>query len=75
MNLGLPVYAFDCAYNRATTEDKAKYWKNAQELTDFFALSCVNISDCGSIMKEIATRRYKWLNISKKYTDLFKTVN
>ena len=23
MNLGLPILAFDCVYNRATTEDKA----------------------------------------------------
>lgn len=32
MNLGLPVLAFDCVYNRATTEEKCMYWKNAEDL-------------------------------------------
>lgn len=32
MNLGLPILAFDCVYNRATTEEKCLYWKNAEEL-------------------------------------------
>lgn len=32
MNLGLPILAFDCVYNRATTEEKCLYWKDAEEL-------------------------------------------
>lgn len=32
MNLSLPILAFDCVYNRATTEEKCLYWKNAEDL-------------------------------------------
>ncbi len=34
MNFGLPILAFDCVYNRATTEDKCKYWKTAEDIVN-----------------------------------------
>lgn len=72
MSLGLPILAFDCIYNRETTENKAKYWKNAEDLKNI--LKNISYDELKSIsynMKIIADRRYKWEIISKKYFDLF----
>ena len=32
MNLGLPILAFDCVYNRATTLDSCLYWKSSEDI-------------------------------------------
>jgi glycosyltransferase involved in cell wall biosynthesis len=72
MHLGLPIAAFDVVFNRATTEGKALYFKNAGELA-----SLVQCTPEGTweeqrpIMMEIAERRYKWSIIAEKYAALF----
>ena len=33
MNFGLPILAFDCVYNRATTEEKCLYWNTAEDIS------------------------------------------
>ncbi|TCW60165.1 DUF1972 domain-containing protein [Treponema sp. J25] len=72
MNLGLPVFAFDCIYNRETTENKAKYWKNSEDLKELLINTNHNeLELISKDMKLIADRRYKWEIISKKYFDLF----
>jgi len=73
MYLQLPIFAFDCVYNRETTENKALYWQNKYELrkllfnTDNYKLKQISFD-----MKEIANRRYIWKNISEKYFSLIK---
>lgn len=72
MHLGLPILAFDVKYNRATTEGKALYFRDADELA-----ALIRTTDDGSLarvaeaMSEIARRRYCWRIICEKYERLF----
>lgn len=71
MSHGLPVLAFNVAYNRTTTEGKARYFYDADELVAILSkISMERLKESASIMKEIATRRYKWNLISEKYDNL-----
>ena len=70
MNFGLPILAFDCVYNRATTEEKCLYWKTAEVIisenkksTDF-----IQIADS---MKELGNGLYSWKIISNQYNLLY----
>jgi len=73
MYLGLPVLAYDCVYNRETTENKAIYWDTADELYNILSgLKEENIKRIGTELKEIADRRYTWKTISEKYNNIFK---
>lgn len=67
MFFGCPILAYDVVYNRETTENKAYYFKDAQ---DIITLLNENNLD-GSAMKEIAQRRYTWRHIVKQYEELY----
>jgi glycosyltransferase involved in cell wall biosynthesis len=72
MFMGLPIFAFDCIYNRYTTENQCRYWSGLDELCAL--ITGINFMDLKSIarrMKSIADRRYRWENIVKKYEALF----
>ena len=72
MFLGLPILAFDCVYNRYTTENQCLYWSDADELYTYIANYENAKSDAmGKSMKQIAERRYKWEKITAKYEKLF----
>ncbi len=69
MNLSLPIFAFDCDYNRYTTEEKCKYFLNSEEL--LYSLKNISKEECndiGSSMFDIAKKRYKWKMIVEKYS-------
>lgn len=71
MYLELPILAFDVSYNKATTENKAVYFKTVAELQQ--RLYDINMSELYRIrrdMKEIANRRYTWETIAKNYANL-----
>lgn len=72
MNLGLPVLAFDCIYNRATTEEKALYWKSAGELENLLLTAQNGLETAGKAMKEAAERLYTWQKIAGEYNALWK---
>jgi len=75
MRLGLPVLAFDVAFNKATTEHQAVYFASAADL-------CQHITNTrfgtwlalGQQMQAIAERRYNWATIAKKYHYLIEKV-
>lgn len=68
MHFGRPVLAFDCAYNRFTTEDRACYFSSAKELA---RLVCGDSEiGGGAAMREIAERRYCWRRIGAQYFEL-----
>lgn len=69
MFFGKPIIAYDVVYNRETTENKAYYFKNADELLTL--LKSGNLK--GEEMREIADRRYRWKHISDQYCALYKT--
>jgi len=72
MYLGLPIVAYDVAYNRETTRNNAKYFKTASELNDIINnTSDVEWSKVGYEMKKVAQKEYVWSDIAKKYANLF----
>ncbi len=71
MYLGLPIVAYDVVYNRATTEEKALYFKDAEDLKEIVIKHESDYITIGKAMKEIADRRYIWKVISEKYCELY----
>jgi len=72
MALGLPVFAFDCVYNRYTTENRCIYWSNSNELYAYIS-QCekFQLDEIGKSMKLIADNRYRWDTIISKYESLY----
>ena len=67
MFFGITIIAFDVVYNRATTEGKAFYFKNSNELSRLLT----NEESNGAIMKRIAEERYTWKKIAAQYEALY----
>ena len=67
MFFGIPIVAYNVVYNRETTEHKAYYFKDADDLLELISADQFD----GSRMKEIAARRYKWSIIARQYSDLY----
>lgn len=71
MYLGLPVFGFDCSYNRATTEEQASYFKTAEDLAELIkGMPLFQLMKLGETMKKIAANRYTWQIIAGKYANL-----
>lgn len=71
MYLGLPIVAFDVNFNRETTENKALYFRDAEELKNICgSIEAEASKKIGDAMKEIADRRYTWQRISECYAKL-----
>ncbi|MEP5871595.1 MAG: DUF1972 domain-containing protein, partial [Marinomonas sp.] len=71
MHFGIPVLANGCAFNRHSTEGKARYFQSAFELADLLrSLDPADAAQIGSNMREIAQRKYTWDQIGKAYFDL-----
>ena len=72
MSLGLPIIAFDVEYNRETTENKALYFYNSDDLYQILnELEIINFKFISNHMLEIAKRRYTWEIITGKYKSIF----
>lgn len=68
MHAGRPVFAFDCNYNRNTTEDGAFYFGTGEELQNLIASKKRNdLEKAGRDMMEIANRRFTWRVIAEQY--------
>jgi glycosyltransferase involved in cell wall biosynthesis len=75
MSLGLPVMAFRVTYNLTTTENKAWYFSNVDELrTLVLGMQAAGLHQNAMAMKEIAGRRYTWKIIASKYSNLVNQV-
>lgn len=66
-----PIYAFDCVYNRESTENKAFYFKNIDDLIRLIDDNTLNSFKNAANMYEIANRRYRWTFIAKQYETLY----
>ena len=71
MNFGLPIFAFDCVYNRATTQDECLYWSTEEDIIDLVNNSESKFDAIASKMKELGAKEYAWENIARKYNDLY----
>lgn len=72
MYLGLPIFAFGVAYNRETTQNKAKYFNDKVELLEL--LKNINAEELKSVavnVQNIAKENYTWEKISQQYAKLF----
>ena len=63
------IIAFDCNYNRASTENKAEFFLNTEKLAELVETS--EVINNGSTMQEIAERRYTWAIVKEQYFSLF----
>ena len=75
MWLSLPVIAFDVSFNRASTEDCAKFFSSSEALVDCATRLFANEAERAELSKqmhEIAVRRYRWEGVSAQYDTLFK---
>ena len=67
MFFGRPILSFDVVYNRETTQNKAHYYQNAQELTALIEQGVDN----GKELKDVACKQYTWAQIAKEYEALY----
>jgi glycosyltransferase involved in cell wall biosynthesis len=73
MNLGLCCVVYDVNYNRETTENKALYFKNSEELCSIvlqFINSKIDVSLISKDLLAIAKKRYTWDLIVNQYTQV-----
>ena len=70
MHFGKAIYAFDCNYNRASTEDKAAFFHDSSSL--LMLIESEIDSSNSKNMQEIAERRYTWAIVKQQYFNLFK---
>lgn len=57
MNFGLPILAFDCVYNRATTENDCLYWKESNDIVSLLK-NKENFAEVAKKMKDIGSKEY-----------------
>lgn len=65
------IFAYDCIFNRRTTEDKAIYFKNAEELNKKIrSLNPEALNKVAADMYNIAIKKYRWELVSEKYFNI-----
>jgi len=75
MCLGLPIVAYDVIFNRKTTGNKAKYFRNVDDIINILkGLNTLELKKIGKEMFNIAKNEYTWKKIISKYKNLFKEV-
>lgn len=68
MHFGTPVAAFDCSYNRYTTQDAAAYFHSAEQLAEIVdRFDPAAYAEQGSVMRDIARQRYTWDTVGQQY--------
>lgn len=68
MHFGIPVFAYECVFNRYTTEDKAFFFKTTEELKSVINSTLASdLIKVGAEMQSIANQRYTWNKIGKQY--------
>ncbi len=70
MHFAVPILAFDCVYNRATTRGRALYFKDSVELCALLDKDLP--ADIGAEMAAISCAEYKWSDIASKYESLYR---
>lgn len=70
MHFSKPIYAYDCKFNRYSTEDKCFYFESSESLISLLDEES-DLNKNAIDMKEIALRRYTWEIIAKQYEKLY----
>jgi glycosyltransferase involved in cell wall biosynthesis len=73
MSLKLPILSFDVPTNRETTQNKAIYFSDTEDLIlKLKNITQAELSILSDKMFEIANENYRWENICSQYTELFE---
>ncbi|CAK1710297.1 DUF1972 domain-containing protein [Vibrio crassostreae] len=68
MHFGVPILAYDCNFNRYSTDDKAEYFNSSPQLIDLLTSNNIeSLHENGLSMKRIAQQRYTWVEITRLY--------
>ncbi len=68
MHFGVPVLAFDCAFNRHTTHEAALFFQTAEDVVQQVrALTPQRAAAVGGQMAQIAVSDYTWTSIGGRY--------
>lgn len=71
MHFGIPVFAYDCLFNRFSTDDKAIFFENSDDLYQKIEdLSEVQSKDIGGYMESLAMELYTWSKVGDSYFSL-----
>jgi len=71
----LPIFAYDCNFNRFTTKDKAYYFSTSEDIQkQILSLEASDLESNANSMYTIAQNNYIWNKISDKYLKLFDGV-
>lgn len=71
MYLSLPVIAFASGYNEYTTENKAVYFSDEEQLTEIVKnYKTINRAEIGAKLKKIADEKYRWKHIADQYKQM-----
>ncbi len=72
MSLKIPIIAFDCNFNRSTTDNNCLYFHSTQELFDIIVnIKSYDLNKISEYMYYFANNNYRWELITSKYLDLF----
>jgi len=73
MHHGKAIAAFDCNFNRETTENQCHFFKDSDSLASLLSTGSIfSDKSTGIAMQEIANRRYTWKKIRTLYFDLME---
>jgi glycosyltransferase involved in cell wall biosynthesis len=73
MCLGLTVISYGVSYNRETTNHRARYFNNKEELLNILRdLTTAEKKTIGQEMKQYGLRKYTWQRITSMYASLFR---
>lgn len=72
MQFGLPIHAFDCVFNRETTEGQAAFFTDAENLA--LVLSLPSDPARGAALRSIAQGKYQWSIVGAQYFDMLGRV-
>lgn len=75
MHFGRPVFAYDCPFNRDTTEGHANFFADDAELVDLLNRCMIQGSVSGELLKEVAQANFTWHHVAKQYFSLFEDVS
>lgn len=73
MHFHRDILAFDCGFNRATTENCALYFQDGTRLEALLGdVRAGTVALVEGTMKEIAKRRYTWAVVARQYFELMR---
>jgi glycosyltransferase involved in cell wall biosynthesis len=70
MHFKKPIFCFDCDFNRYSTDDRAMYFSNSDDIVKGLQNKADNLHEVAESMQRLAHERYTWDIIGKRYFDL-----